>query len=189
MRLEVFWTFHFAKGMRDDNSMLYVHLRHSSVLLSPLTLPFLSPSIQSSSRSLSRERLHIDLHLPLLALGISAGVFDCDILELHTPGGQPASYPYVIPLKSTERDKPVFTSSDGRGGPMTYSSLLHVLRKVVKRLGWRGKPPRALSTSWLILSLIRLRPQVLPLRFCGLHVEPNTRSEFLHYLCLPLSFR
>lgn len=53
-------------------------------------------SIQSSSRSLSRARPFLDIHLPLLALGVAADMFDVDSSHFsnihHTYSGSKLQY-------------------------------------------------------------------------------------------------
>ncbi|KAH7917359.1 hypothetical protein BV22DRAFT_1135479 [Leucogyrophana mollusca] len=117
LAIQCFITFHFMKNMRNSDADFVV----------------------ASTCSLGCSQIHLDSQLPLMALGIAAGVFKTDLLQLHElgPGNMPAQFPFAIKLHPNKASLPVFVSPADKASPWSYNGAQKATQMVARELGWQ----------------------------------------------------
>ncbi|KAI0038463.1 hypothetical protein FA95DRAFT_1684629 [Auriscalpium vulgare] len=118
LAIQAFITFHYMKNMRHDAGNF----------------------VQTSMRTLERDRIHLDGLLPLLALAVADDIFEDDVIELMKDRSKlPADIPYLLKIKESALDKPVFKSTQlgaKNGQPWSYNGIQFALKKVTDYMGW-----------------------------------------------------
>nr|GAT48191.1 predicted protein [Mycena chlorophos] len=108
--------FHWSKGARSDESIVFT----------------------ATSRTLAREKLHLDYIPPMLATAVYAGLFRPTDVAFIAGQAKPTSYPYRLHQNEAVSKLPVWTYATKPNSSMTADYFGKFLRLISIRLGWEG---------------------------------------------------
>ncbi|KAF7325623.1 hypothetical protein MKEN_00412000 [Mycena kentingensis (nom. inval.)] len=114
--IEMFVKIRCNKGQRTDDS-LYT---------------------QTSMRSLSRSKAHMDASLMIVALGVIADVFQQDALDVFANPAGLSEAPFRLNYKPGAGLRPVFVDEKDRSKPMSYGQATYRLNLLGKSLNLSG---------------------------------------------------
>ncbi|KIK59132.1 hypothetical protein GYMLUDRAFT_683208 [Collybiopsis luxurians FD-317 M1] len=127
LEISIFWKFNWAKNMHDHASRF----------------------IATNSKNLPKDHIYQDKQLMLEVLAHVQGIFEegYDPLSLREADPSTLKFPLQLKMKSDRKTRPLFVNKQG-DGPLSYSSLQTIFRRVQKILGWPGFTFRCYRYHW-----------------------------------------